>query len=194
MFILIYKLLASRKQKRFGFVILGVSCGTFTGFFSSLSYLFIYSLLSLNFFAIIFTLKNQKNIVITKINTLINLVKSNNILAFIFALLLFSMAGIPPLLGFYSKLLVLFSLSYSYNLVILITLVILSTISSFYYIRLIKLIFFDLNKNYVFFNVPSKITSYIISILLFINLFFFIGADLLFLEVNNMVLSLYIYI
>lgn len=188
------RLVAFSAINHVGFIILGISCGTFTGFFSSLSYLILYSLLSLNFFAIVFTLKNQKNIIITKINTLVNLVKSNNVLAFIFALLLFSMAGIPPLLGFYSKLLVLFSLSYSFNLVILIALVILSSISSFYYIRLIKLIFFDLNKNYIFFNVPNKITSYIISILLFINLFFFIGADLLFLEVNNMVLSLYIYI
>jgi NADH-quinone oxidoreductase subunit N len=71
---------------------------------SFLIYLFIYNIILLNIFIILFTLiKYNNNIKLHTINQLIYIYKSNVILAFSFCIIIFSLAGIPPLAGFFSK-------------------------------------------------------------------------------------------
>jgi NADH:ubiquinone oxidoreductase subunit 2 (subunit N) len=77
-----------------------------------------------------------------KINELVILFKSNPLLAINFCLILFSIAGIPPLVGFYSKLYIFISALKSEIYITAILAAILSVIASMYYIRLIKLMFF----------------------------------------------------
>ena len=69
--------------------------------------------------------------------------RTNPLLALTFAIVLFSLAGIPPLAGFYSKLLLFMSAVHSSLYVIAILGLILSVISAMYYIRMITIMYFD---------------------------------------------------
>lgn len=183
------RIIAYSAINHIGFVLLGLSSGTFNGFFSSFLYLFIYSLISLNLFIIMFSLKNSNGTIMNKLNNLIYLKKSNPTLAFSFAILLFSLAGIPPLMGFFNKLFILLSLSLTNNLYFLLIIVVFSSISSFYYIRMIKMLLFDFNKNYSYVMVPDKIKSYLISSLLIFNLCFIMFANIILSSINSIVIT-----
>lgn len=63
-------------------------------------------------------------------------------------------------------------------------------VSVYYYIKLIKLLFFDLNDNFVQFLVPDRFLSYIIVLTGFLNLFFMLFANLFFTEILNIILHL----
>ena len=77
------------------------------------------------------------------LSSLSNFFKSNKLWAFSFVLLFFSVAGIPPLSGFLAKVFILFGLIDSQQLLGAIIIIMLSSISVFYYIRVIKVIFFE---------------------------------------------------
>ena len=86
--------------------------------------------------------KLDNNTKIKKINEFSVLFKSNKLLAINFCLILFSITGIPPLAGFYSKFYIFISAIQSELYIIAIFAAIISVIASMYYIRLIKLMFF----------------------------------------------------
>ena len=73
-----------------------------------------------------------------------------------FAILLFSVAGVPPLAGFYSKFGIILTLVTQENLALALMVIIFSCIACFYYIRLIKILFFGESKNYVLINKTSS--------------------------------------
>jgi NADH-quinone oxidoreductase subunit N len=70
-------------------------------------------------------------------------VKSNNILALTASLVLFSLAGVPPLSGFFAKLLIFISALESSLYFLALVGILSSVISTFYYIRIIKIIYFE---------------------------------------------------
>jgi len=73
-----------------------------------------------------------------------------------FAILLFSVAGVPPLAGFYSKFGIILTLVTQENIALALLVIIFSCIACFYYIRLIKILFFGESKNYVLINKTSS--------------------------------------
>ena len=77
------------------------------------------------------------------LSSLSNFFKYNGLWAFSFILMFFSIAGIPPLSGFLSKIFILFGLINSNQLIGAISLIMISAISVFYYIRVIKVVFFE---------------------------------------------------
>jgi NADH-quinone oxidoreductase subunit N len=106
-------------------------------------YIIIYIIISLNIFGLILVLRKQdNNLKFKKINEFIILFKSNKLLAINFCIILFSIAGIPPLVGFYSKFYIFVSAIKSEIYLVAIIAAIFSVIASLYYIRLIKLMFF----------------------------------------------------
>jgi len=106
-------------------------------------YLIIYIIISVNIFTVALVLRKvDNNLKIKKINELAILFKSNPLLAINFCLILFSIAGIPPLAGFYSKLYIFISAIKSEIYIIALIAAVFSVIASMYYIRLIKLMFF----------------------------------------------------
>jgi NADH-ubiquinone oxidoreductase chain 2 len=72
-------------------------------------------------------------------------IQSNPALALTFAITLFSMAGIPPLVGFFAKLMVVYSATQNGYLFIAIIAILVSVLSAAYYLRVIRVIFFDTN-------------------------------------------------
>jgi NADH:ubiquinone oxidoreductase subunit 2 (subunit N) len=99
-----------------------------------------------------------------------------------FTLILFSIAGIPPLAGFFSKFLILLSAVSEQYYVSSIVIVLISSVACFYYIRLIKSFFFvKTTKNNLWISCTKRQHSeYVVGVLLFLNLFFVLRPELLF--------------
>jgi len=188
----IKRLLAYSAISHVGFLLIGFTVFTNWSIFSLFFYLMIYILISINVFSVVLVLRKiDNNLKIKKINELAILFKSNPLLAINFCLILFSIAGIPPLVGFYSKLYIFISAIKSEYYFIVLLAAVFSVIASMYYIRLIKLMFFK-NFNYwtLFYEVPKK-ESLIISSIFFFNIFFFCYPEIFVISVYNIILQLF---
>ena len=131
------------------------------------------------------------------LSSLSNFFKFNSLWAFSFVLLFFSVAGMPPLSGFLSKIFILFGLIDSNQLIGAICLIMISAISVFYYIRVIKVVFFESkevkSRNDQFqtvFNLSLfDFDCLIISFCLFFLVYFFFYPSTLLLICQYIVLS-----
>jgi len=184
----IKRLIAYSAIGHIGFIILGLSSFTYINYIASVFYIFIYVSLNLGFFAILIALRKHNWLEIKTIFDLSVLSKNNKILSVFLALNLFSIAGIPPLMGFFSKLFILNVLILNEFFFSTFIILILSVIGVFYYIRLIKILFFDLNSNFIFLKKPSKSLSIIIVNLSLLNLLFFFFPNIFFIEITKIIL------
>jgi NADH-quinone oxidoreductase subunit N len=132
----IKRLLAYSAIGHMGFMLIGLSTGALDGLFATFIYIVIYMITSFNTFAFVlsFTSSNSTSF----ISQLGGLSRLNPVLALTFTLGLFSMAGIPPLAGFFSKYLVLLSAFHQQLYFVAFIAIMFSVIASFYYIRLIR--------------------------------------------------------
>ena len=136
------RLMAYSTINHIGFILMGLVPGSEDGITAICIYLIFYITMNLGVFFFILNMKRDQ-LNVTKIKDLSGLYKTEPLIAGCLALL-FSMAGIPPLAGFISKLLIL-NIVIDNNLFFLaIIAVITSVISAFYYIRLVKSMFFIL--------------------------------------------------
>jgi len=139
----IKKLLAYSAISHVGFLLISFSGFNNFSLFATFFYLLVYIIISVNIFTVLLSLRKNDNFLkIKKINELVVLFKSNPLLAINICIIMFSIAGIPPLLGFYSKFYVFVSAIKSDIYSVVLIAIILSVIASMYYIRLIKLMFF----------------------------------------------------
>jgi NADH-quinone oxidoreductase subunit N len=177
----------SFKQKKFkrlfsyasivhvGFLLLAISTGTLLGLQSFFIYFIIYIITSICIWTIFISLRLKKlNTLCFHIINFNSLFFSNPFLSFILTLILFSMAGIPPLAGFWAKYFIFLSLIDSKFIYVSVILIFLSAFSVFYYLRLIKNIYYNHFKTkieIISFNQINKINSLII-IWSFIFIFF----------------------
>jgi NADH-quinone oxidoreductase subunit N len=131
----IKRLLAYSAISNIGIVLLGVLPGTILSIQTSIIYLIIYIIISINIFTILLSIFKNSTIFITE---LAGLSRFNPILAITFTLVLLSLAGVPPLAGFLTKYLVLVSAIENNYLFLAIIVIVASVISGFYYLRIIK--------------------------------------------------------
>jgi NADH-quinone oxidoreductase subunit N len=163
-----------------GFILLGIACGSVDSASSLIFYILVYSTLTILVFSIlIFAILTQVNFPAFLANWTSSGVR-NYVFVISFTLVLFSLAGVPPLAGFFSKLQILLSLVAQQYYVIGLIIVIVSSISSFYYIRLIKTFFFVKTSKNNFWISPAKRqnTEFLIGVLLFFNLTFCLFPEL----------------
>jgi len=136
------RLMAYSSIGHMGYALAGVATGINDGIQSTIIYLSIYLVMNLGIFSCIFMMK-RKDIFYEDIQDLSGLSKNHPIISFCLLLLLFSLAGIPPLAGFFAKFYVFMSVikveMYTLAIIGLIT----TVISAFYYLRIIKTIYFD---------------------------------------------------
>ncbi|MBI3480050.1 MAG: NADH-quinone oxidoreductase subunit NuoN [Nitrosomonadales bacterium] len=125
-----------------GFLLLGFISGDIEGYSSSMFYAVIYVLMSLGAFGMIMLL-SRAGFEADEITDFKGLNQRNPWLAFIMLLLMFSMAGVPPTVGFYAKFSVLNAVVQSGHVWLAVVAVLLSLIGAFYYLRIVKLMYFD---------------------------------------------------
>ncbi len=139
------RLVAYSSIGHMGYALAGLSTGTNDGIQSSITYMTIYLVMNLAFFSCLFMLR-RNNEYYEKIDDLSGLSKKHPILAFSFLIILFSLAGIPPLAGFFAKFYIFMSVI-KQSMYFLAVIGLLSTvIAAFYYLRIIKIIYFDKEK------------------------------------------------
>jgi NADH-quinone oxidoreductase subunit N len=125
-----------------GFLLLGVLSGGLEGYGSAMFYAVIYVLMSLGGFGMIMLL-SREGFEADTLNDFKGLNQRSPWLAFLMLLLMFSMAGVPPTVGFYAKLSVLSAVVNTGHIVLAVFAVLFSLIGAFYYLRIVKLMYFD---------------------------------------------------
>jgi NADH-quinone oxidoreductase subunit N len=136
------RLMAYSSIGHMGFALVGVAAGTVEGAQGVVIYMAIYLLMTLGTFAGILSMKRGGEYVET-IGDLAGLSRTNGWMAFFLAAMMFSLAGIPPLLGFFAKFYV-FAAAVNAGLFPLAVIgVLLSVVSAFYYLRIVKVMYFD---------------------------------------------------
>jgi NADH-quinone oxidoreductase subunit N len=126
-----------------GFLLLGFLGGTTHGYSASLSYVVIYTVITLGAFGIILLL-SKPQFESDTLNDLKGLNHSRPGLAFLMLIVMFSLAGVPPTAGFFAKLLVLQAALENGFLWSVIVAVVMAVVGAFYYLRVVKLMYFDL--------------------------------------------------
>jgi NADH-quinone oxidoreductase subunit N len=165
------KLLAYSSIVHMGYIIISLSIGSKLGVIVSFYYFFIYVLVTLYFFSIFLAIRLSNNQTLKNITDFVYLRSNNKLLSLFTIVSLLSLAGIPPLAGFYGKLYVFSLLINSGYYYLCASLVLLSILSGIYYIRLIRFIFFDdkLHEPMVFIKPQSVYINMSIVFGFFIN-------------------------
>jgi NADH-quinone oxidoreductase subunit N len=138
----IKRLMAYSSIGHMGFALVGLAAGSEAGVQGVVIYLLIYLAMTLGAFACILSMR-RRDAMVEDISDLAGLSKTNPIMAFMLAMILFSLAGIPPLAGFFAKFYV-FLAAIEANLYALAVIgVLASVVGAYYYLRIIKIMYFD---------------------------------------------------
>ena len=156
-----------------GYILLGLLVGNEQGYAAALFYTLIYALMSSATFGILLCSERLKR-PLEELNDLKGLSKVYPWLAFLMLLLMFSMAGIPMTVGFYAKLTILQALIANEGVLLAIIALVSSVIGAFYYLRVVKLMYFDDNEVEHTVSMPAGHISVLsIHALLVVGLFLF---------------------
>jgi len=178
-------LLAYSSISHMGYALLVFSTGTYLSIQMFLFYFIIYIIsgLCIWYTFILVRLKNKylKNKYSKELSDLVLLKKSNPGIAFTFALTLFSIAGIPPIVGFLAKINIFLSvIGISLYYVALIS-IICSVVSTFYYIRIVKILYFEsLLVGKLYYPINNNIKTIILSFFVFLIIYLFLNPNFLY--------------
>ncbi len=139
------RLIAYSSISHMGYALAGLSTGTVQGVHSSITYMTIYLVMNLAFFSCLFMLKRNYEYY-ENIDDLSGLSKNHPLLALSLLIVLFSLAGIPPLAGFFAKFYIFVAVINEKMYFLAIVGLLATVIAAFYYLRIIKIIYFDPEK------------------------------------------------
>ena len=194
------RLLAYSSIGHVGYLLLGICCATPEGFESFLIYFMIYILMTINLFALLLSFQESHfpekgtkgstgSFHLKYISDLGMLGKMNPLLAFTLTCTMFSMAGIPPLAGFCSKFYLFFAALSSSLYILAFFGVLTSVVSCFYYIRMIKIMYFEKPTQFIAYQSMDREKSLLLGVTLFFMIFFFFYPSPLFLIAHQVALS-----
>lgn len=188
-------LLAYSSVSHMGYTLIAFSTNTYLGIQMLLFYLIIYMLSGLSIWSIFLFLRLKQKYINKynkELSDLALLKKSNTTLAFALSLTMFSIAGIPPMVGFIAKMNIFLSvIGISFYLAALVS-ILFSVISTFYYIRIIKVLYFEkLLVGKLYYPINTKKTV-LFSILVFSIIFLFISPTFLYILNDKVALSILI--
>tara|TARA_B100000686_G_scaffold260179_1_gene272828 strand:- start:232 stop:1305 length:1074 start_codon:yes stop_codon:yes gene_type:complete len=166
------RLIAYSSIGHMGFALAGLSSGTNEGIQSSIIYISIYLVMNLGLFSCLFMMKRNDKYY-ENIEDLSGLSKNHPLISLSLLIILFSLAGIPPMAGFFAKFYVFKAVIKESMYFLAITGLLSTVISAFYYLRIIKIIYFDPEKEKydTDYNVGLKISLSLSTLLI---LFYFI--------------------
>ncbi len=142
----IKRMLAYSTISHMGFILLAFMSGN-QGFSAALYYALAYALMGVTGFGVLMLLSSQDR-ECEEISDLAGLNQRNAWYAFLMLLVMFSMAGIPPLMGFYAKLAVISALVAKGYVWLSVFAVVMSLIGAFYYLRVVKVMYFDTTEQH----------------------------------------------
>ena len=138
----IKRLMAYSSIGHMGYVLVGLAAGTEAGVLGIVVYLAIYLIMNIGTFACILCM-SQEGRMVERIEDLKGLGKSNPLMALALTILMFSMAGIPPLAGFFGKYFVFLAAIKAGLYALAVIGVLASVVGAFYYVRIVKLMYFE---------------------------------------------------
>ena len=174
-----------------GFLCLGVGCGSVEGSQAVFFYLLIYTFTSIYIWSYLIHLGPIKKSWISLVDS-VGMVQSNPVLGFITCLMFFSLAGIPPFGGFFAKMVIFVALVDGYFYLICVVAVITSSVAAFYYLRIIKILYFEKSNTWIFFDAISKSHAFVLSLTSLIVLLFVLNPNIFYLLSYKLGLSLLI--
>jgi len=149
----IRRMLAYSTISHMGFVMLGLLPGTAFGFGSAMYYVIVYGVMSVASFGMVILLSSD-GVEAENLEDFKGLNQRSPFYAAIMGLVLFSMAGVPPMVGFFAKLMVLKAVIEAGFMWLAVAAVVFSVIGAFYYLRVIKYMYFDDPENETVITVP----------------------------------------
>lgn len=138
----IKRLMAYSSIGNVGYVLLGVAAGSEKGIQGVVFYLAIYLVMTLGVFATILMMK-RRDIMVENVSDLAGLSKSHPAMALAMLIFMFSLAGIPPLAGFWGKLYIFIAAIEARLFIPAVLGVLASVVASYYYLRIVKVMYFD---------------------------------------------------
>jgi NADH-quinone oxidoreductase subunit N len=138
----IKRLMAYSSIGHMGFALIGLAAGTAEGVQGVLIYMAIYITMTLGAFAVILSMRRSTGMV-ESIDQLAGLARTHPSTAFFLAMILFSMAGVPPLAGFFAKFYVFLAAIKAGLYVLSVIGVLASVVGAYYYLSIIKVMYFD---------------------------------------------------
>lgn len=189
----IKRLIAFSSISNIGYVLVGIIQENPILLSNSLSYFLLYTFNSMGIFIIFLNLYLIKfGYFLERFSLLSGLIKKNKLLSMFLIVFFFTAAGIPPFSLFFAKVLLLTGLSYQVYTILLFILITAAILSSFYYLRIIRIMSFGKNKSWCFIK-PIKYSSALLIILLFFfQLTFFLFSEYITLISDYIVLCIYI--
>jgi NADH-quinone oxidoreductase subunit N len=167
----IKRLMAYSSIGHMGFALVGLAAGTTEGAQGVLVYIAIYVAMTLGSFAVILAMKRNGQHV-ENISDFSGLSRTNPVLAFMFAMLLFSLAGIPPLAGFFAKFYVFGAAIRAGLFTLSVVGVVTSVVGAYYYLLIVKVMYFDEPLTQLD---PMRVElRAVLAVAGFVNLFFFV--------------------
>jgi len=136
------RMLAYSPISHMGFVLLGILSGTSEGYSAAMFYVSVYVIMSLGAFGMIL-LMAREGFEAEELDDLKGLNQRHPWFAFVMLMIMFSMAGIPPTVGFWAKLFVLQAIVSIDFVWLAVVAVMFSLVGAFYYLRVVKLMYFD---------------------------------------------------
>ncbi len=138
----IKRLMAYSSIGNVGYILLGVASGSEKGIQSVVFYLAIYLVMTLGAFAVILLMK-RRDIMVEEVSDLAGLGRTQPLMAFAMMIFMFSLAGIPPLAGFWAKLYIFMAAIEAKLFWPAVLGVLASVVASYYYLRIVKVMYFD---------------------------------------------------
>ncbi len=167
----IKRLMAYSSIGHVGYALIGLAVGNEVGLRGVLIYLAIYVVMNLGTFACILCMRRSDRMV-EQISDLAGLSKSHPMMAAALTAFMFSMAGIPPLAGFFGKLYIFMAAVDAGLMTLAIVGVLTSVVAAFYYLRIVKVMYFDELKDALDRPMPRDIGVVLTVTGLFVLLFF----------------------
>jgi NADH-quinone oxidoreductase subunit N len=173
----IKRLMAYSSISHMGYGLAGLATGIDEGVSASILYIFLYVVMNIGSFVCILIMK-RKNIYFENIRDLSGLSKNHPVIAFSFTVFLFSLAGIPPLAGFFAKFYIFMAVIKAELFALAVIGLVTSVISAFYYLKIIKIIYFDPEQE-KFDSITSKGIKFSLTFSTLLILFYFLNPSIL---------------
>ncbi len=175
-----------------GYMFLGFCCSSTQGIFSLFFYCLVYIVGLLSVFSVLLAInKNNSFKKIKYIKDFSTIFKQNYILGFYLAIIFFSMAGIPPLAGFLSKMFLFLNLIDNNLYILAFVGIITSVVSCFYYLRIMQISFFNKNYRWVGFKKLDSFLCFFLTLNITFLITFFLNPTCLIILIYNSIFDLY---